>query len=466
MGAGSSKARTFLKGLDLEDGLSQEQLKQTWDLFDLDGDGMLNESEAVAFFTAYAKAKDIENAAEAGRAFFQRYQNGDGYINYQELVRPEGGLEFLATLNLDVGLNEEERNQVWDSYDVDGDGFLNRVEALQFFTDYAKAKKWGRNPRLAEEFLEKFDTDDDGRIDQSDFAATGDVSSTPRTRKRGVSYRRPEELEVHLQRPLGLQINDSPWGAFVQAVLADGSAAKWNKEEQEQMIQVGHFLIAMNSADASERMDLRGLTHGQVFERFRLVPHDALTIYLAPANVERRAYIDWYLLSTTEDAVGKTYKVTLGRPFGCIAQQSPWGTYIRSLSHDGTIPTWNASHHLDGRHIQVGDFILGYEDVNGKAMLWDLPSSDHAFNSPWRLEQAREHYAQCGEFMKNLKDPVVTLILRRRTLHEKAVTDELELNMTVARKEEQEYIARQLKSRSIFRALSPSRSKLRSLNSR
>lgn len=62
MGSGDSKhavSSAFLKDINIE-GLSKEQLKETWDKFDKDTDGVLDQGEAEAFFKEVAKVAGLD----------------------------------------------------------------------------------------------------------------------------------------------------------------------------------------------------------------------------------------------------------------------------------------------------------------------------------------------------------------------------------------------------------------------
>lgn len=406
MGNSFGTPRNFLKSLDLEEGLSQEQFEQTCQTFDPTNTGVLGKEKAIEFFTAYAKANGLENPTVAGEAFFRRFDaNGDGQIEYSELCMPDQDKKtFLAALNLEFGISQEEFTQIHDTYaskeNREGPPGLSMDEAMAFFKDYAKAKKYGNGEELAKQFFAKYDANGDGFISYDELVQEDVV-----TRMASHTVAAGGVLQVTLSRPFGFRILDSPWGTYIEKVDSDGGAARWNAAHQNDGQTILPYDNLVGALSGTKRLPFEGLTHRQVHKQLRAIEGTAVTLYLQHCNSKQTIYLDNYRAETSPEAVGDTYEVSLGKPLGFAIVACPAGAFIMTSTeigagNPGALLKWNKTHKYDGRHIQEGDLIAGYTHNDEFHELDD--------------------YLGTLVFLQNYKQPLVHLRLQRQTLHQKA----------------------------------------------
>lgn len=81
----------FLKPVELDSHLSPAQLKASWDVYDKDQRGSLEQEQGVLFFKEYATRQGLEDVDLAAETLFQRFDtNGDGSILFSDVLSHHG----------------------------------------------------------------------------------------------------------------------------------------------------------------------------------------------------------------------------------------------------------------------------------------------------------------------------------------------------------------------------------------
>ena len=128
-------------------------LKETFDSFDKDGDGVLNPEE---FLTAMRSRSTNRTDAEI-QAVFKRFDaDGNGVIDWPE---------FQAALTQDSATTIRLIREMFNEQDKDGDGFISVAELKHSFTTL--------DFRITDEdidrLMKKTDINDDGKISYEEF---------------------------------------------------------------------------------------------------------------------------------------------------------------------------------------------------------------------------------------------------------------------------------------------------------
>lgn len=100
MGGKHSKGYKWLKHCNAVDGFSPEEVKKIFSTYDTTGDGVLDNSEAKAFFSDYCKAKKVKPTPSEIQKLFKLFDStGDGSVSWSELNKLEmPGCNRLSSL--------------------------------------------------------------------------------------------------------------------------------------------------------------------------------------------------------------------------------------------------------------------------------------------------------------------------------------------------------------------------------
>jgi len=126
--------------------------------FDTDGDGKLSDTERAALVEA-VKARFGDRA----EGLLQKFDAGDDAALNEEAARGAFRQGVIAKLR-EIG--EKVRAKVLEKFDTDGDGKLGETERAALLE--AAKKRFGEK---AETFIQKHDTDNDGRLNDQEWAA-------------------------------------------------------------------------------------------------------------------------------------------------------------------------------------------------------------------------------------------------------------------------------------------------------
>ncbi|MBE3100635.1 MAG: hypothetical protein IMZ44_26255 [Planctomycetes bacterium] len=126
--------------------------------FDTDGDGKLSAAERAALGEA-AKARFGDRAG----GLLQRFDAGDDAALNEESAREAFRQRVIARLR---EIRDKVRAKVLEKFDTDGDGKLGETERAAFLE--AARKRFGDK---AETFVQKHDTDNDARLNDPEWAA-------------------------------------------------------------------------------------------------------------------------------------------------------------------------------------------------------------------------------------------------------------------------------------------------------
>jgi Ca2+-binding EF-hand superfamily protein len=126
--------------------------------FDTDGDGTLGAAERAALVEA-AKARFGDRAG----GLLQKFDDGDDAALNEKSARETFRQGVIAKLR-EIG--EKVRAKVLEKFDTDGDGKLGETERAALLE--AAKKRFGDK---AETFIQKHDTDNDGQLNDPEWAA-------------------------------------------------------------------------------------------------------------------------------------------------------------------------------------------------------------------------------------------------------------------------------------------------------
>eukprot|EP00756_Hemistasia_phaeocysticola_P008123 Hpha_TRINITY_DN14506_c0_g1::TRINITY_DN14506_c0_g1_i1::g.47009::m.47009/K11839/USP8, UBP5; ubiquitin carboxyl-terminal hydrolase 8 len=143
-----------LSKLEMETGEAREasrQLSEIWNIFDADGDGVLNKEENLALVTAYFSGiqRKGESLLRAGlhrifSLFCSDARNVDQYVKAQmDMLTQEGALQshsrhFFSGLKPDIPRIAQ---QIWERMDVNKDGKVHRDEFMEHFLSAADMRE-------------------------------------------------------------------------------------------------------------------------------------------------------------------------------------------------------------------------------------------------------------------------------------------------------------------------------------
>ncbi len=172
-------------------GKKWEQNRQAFlDQFDTDGDGTISETEREAARTYMA-----ENGRPGGRGqgqqgrrgptaeqrqqIMERFDtDGDGQLNETERAAAREAMQGRGGQGRG-GPSAEQRTRILEQYDTDGDGQLNETEraaareAMQGQGRGGQGQQGRRGPTAEQrqQIMERFDTDGDGQLNETERAA-------------------------------------------------------------------------------------------------------------------------------------------------------------------------------------------------------------------------------------------------------------------------------------------------------
>lgn len=153
---------------------------------------------------------------------------------------------FLHDLDLDVGLTARQLKKIWNKYDKDRDGSLNREEFCVFFHDYAVANKLPDADKLANVFFDRFDVNKDGILGYDELSLHRDakIAEFEQAERARVAsaVRDEEETEELTLTPLVAEEN-----AFVKAGAQQGGGPDGDK------IMLIHFNDIYNIQSRGEK---------------------------------------------------------------------------------------------------------------------------------------------------------------------------------------------------------------------
>ncbi|XP_022334734.1 neo-calmodulin-like [Crassostrea virginica] len=140
------------------DQLSKEiknDFKETFNLFDKDGDGTISTSELAMVMRSLG-----QNPSDMDLEMMLRGvdEDGNGSIDFEEFV-------LMMAKKLERSNTEDEIREAFKLFDTDNNGFITVAELRNILTDTGEKIR----PEEADELIKAIDKDGDGKIDYEEF---------------------------------------------------------------------------------------------------------------------------------------------------------------------------------------------------------------------------------------------------------------------------------------------------------
>nr|XP_022332304.1 neo-calmodulin-like [Crassostrea virginica] len=140
------------------DQLSKEiknDFKETFNLFDKDGDGTISTSELAMVMRSLG-----QNPSDMELEMMLRGvdEDGNGSIDFEEFV-------LMMAKKLERSNTEDEIREAFKLFDTDNNGFITVAELRNILTDTGEKIR----PEEADELIKAIDKDGDGKIDYEEF---------------------------------------------------------------------------------------------------------------------------------------------------------------------------------------------------------------------------------------------------------------------------------------------------------
>lgn len=141
----------------LSDKKEQAELRQTFNQFDLNGDGKIEKDEFIQAYKKVYPQMDPEQVKREATAFFDAADTDkNGSIDFMEWS--------AATINKRVLLNEKNLSATFEMFDKDGGGTISAQEIAQIL-----GHNLSKDEKVWNDIVKEVDLNGDGLIDFIEF---------------------------------------------------------------------------------------------------------------------------------------------------------------------------------------------------------------------------------------------------------------------------------------------------------
>ncbi|XP_062620981.1 neo-calmodulin-like isoform X2 [Saccostrea cucullata] len=133
----------------------KKDFKETFNLFDKDGDGTISTSELAVVMRSLGQNPsddDIENMLRGVD------EDGNGSIDFEEFV-------LMMARKLEKSNTEDEIREAFTLFDKDCNGYITVSELRNILTETGQKIR----PEEADELIKSIDKDGDGKVDYEEF---------------------------------------------------------------------------------------------------------------------------------------------------------------------------------------------------------------------------------------------------------------------------------------------------------